>query len=210
MVTGNRYDAGMQVHIDGIPTALSGVTLGEIVLAAQDRLEPSGRVIVEVTLNDEPIVGNDLAERQHEAVGEGVVKLVTADPKELITETLVELGHQLKIAGELQAKAADLLQHDKEKEALEHISQAMTIWQQTEEAVRHSAAMLSLPLDTMQIDGQPFTRMTEGLVQQLGGLRDLIQSRDTVGLADALAYEWPETVKKWQKMIEQLIAKVRE
>ncbi|MEX2214243.1 MAG: hypothetical protein WD768_08965 [Phycisphaeraceae bacterium] len=200
----------MSIHIDGIPTALPGTTLGELVLAAQQRLEPSGRVVVEVTLNDQPIVGNELAARQHEAVGTRVVKLTTADPKELVIDTLGEISRHLNQAGELQNEAADLLQRDKEKDALGKISDAMSIWQQTEEAVRHSAAMLSISLDTMTIDGQPFAAMTENLVQQLGGLRDLIKAHDTVGLADALAYEWPATVKKWQRMIELFVAKIQE
>ena len=198
----------MPVHIDDLPVAIEPGLLGDVLLEAQKQLEADGRIIVEVLLDGAPLVGDDLFDRQNEAVGNATLNLVTANPRELVIDTLGEIHRMLEVAGESQTQAADSLQRDDPAGAYESIGEAMTIWQQTERAVRESAQIMEITLEDLIIDGKTFSELTTHLIEQLGTLRSLLQSRDTVALADTLQYEWPETTIQWQKAVEQLIERL--
>ncbi len=200
----------MALFIDDIPVPLTAATLGELLHAATHRLEPSGRVVVEVLIDDEPVVGDALDRRSAEPLSAAtMIRLTTADPRELVVETLAEIRRQLDNAGQLQQQAADELQRDNQVGALKNIGDAMMIWQQTEQAVRQSATILDVPLQDLSVDGVVFTELTTNLVKQLSQLRDLLQASDTVAMADTLAYEWPTTIQRWQILVDRLIETVR-
>lgn len=198
----------MPVHIDDLPVAIEPGPLGDVLLAAQKQLEADGRIIVEVLLDGAPLIGDDLFDRQNETVGDATLNLVTANPRELVVDTLGEIHRMLQVASESQTEAADCLQRDDEAGAYERIGDAMTIWQQTERAVRESAQIMEFTLDDLLVEERTFSELTAGLIEQLGALRSLLQARDTVALADTLQYEWPDTTMLWQKAVEQLIEKI--
>ena len=40
---------------------------------------------------------------------------------------------------------------------------------------------------------------------RLNELYEYLTNRDTVALADTLAYEWPDVTKRWQSVVDDLI-----
>jgi len=156
----------MPVHIDDMPVDLDSGPLGEVLLAAQKRMEPQGRIIVEVLLDGRTIVGDELVDRQNEAIDDATLNLLTANPRELVIDTLGETHRMLEAAGEQQAEAADALQRDDEATALERIGEAMTIWQQTERAVSESAMIMEISLDSLRVDDMTFSELTAGRADQ--------------------------------------------
>ncbi len=200
----------MPVHIDDLPVAIDPGPLGDVLLAAQKQLEPQGRIIVEVLLDGTALVGEDLFDRQNDPIGDTTLNLITANPRELVVDTLSEIHRMLQVAAESQTEAADYLQRDDQVNGFERIGEAMTIWQQTERAVRESAQIMEISLDKLTIEEKTFSDLTSDLIEKLGNLRSLLEARDTVALADTLQYEWPDTTMLWQKAIEQLIEKIGE
>lgn len=198
----------MPVFIDDLPADITAPSLGEALLAAQRDLERAGRIIVEVVLDGQPLVGDELFERQEEALADSTLNLVTANPRELVAETLGAVHGQLDAARDAQTEAAACLQRDEQDAAMQLIGEAMTTWQQTERAVRESAGVMEISLDDLAIDGQPFSELTSALIEQLSSLRDLLEAHDFVAVADALQYEWPQTTLRWQKAIEELMEKI--
>jgi len=191
-----------------MPVDLDSGPLGEVLLAAQKRMEPQGRIIVEVLLDGRTIVGDELVDRQNEAIDDATLNLLTANPRELVIDTLGETHRMLEAAGEQQAEAADALQRDDEATALERIGEAMTIWQQTERAVSESAMIMEISLDSLRVDDMTFSELTAELISSLTHLRELLKARDTVAVADTLQYEWPAINMRWQKAIEKLMERV--
>ena len=53
----------------------------------------------------------------------------------------------------------------------------------------------------MRVAGGSMESLITGLAQQLLTLRDLLQSRDLVAIADALLYEWPDTAAAWAEAL---------
>jgi hypothetical protein len=199
----------MSIYIDDAPVNLAANTLEEALLAAKRFVEPSGRILVEVALDGERIVGDELTRRQAESLAGRTLRLATADGQELLVQTLGEVRRQLDEAARMQGEAADCLQRDQPRDALSRIADAIVIWQHTGQVVSTCAAMMKLPLGSLAAGGQTFERIASDLAAMLTTLRDLLVARDAVGLADTLAYEWPATTQRWQELIDQLIAKAR-
>ena len=198
----------MPVLIDDLPMGIATGSLGDVLLAAQKELEPLGRIIVEVLLDGQPLIGDQLFDRQEEPLGDMTLNLITANPRELVVDTLGEIHRMLQVAGEQQNEAADFLQRDDQRAALERIGESMTIWQQTERAVRESAQIMEVSLEDLVIDAFTFSELTADLIERLSGLRDLLQANDFVAVADTLQYEWPDVTMRWQKAIEKLMEQI--
>ncbi|MFW6032405.1 MAG: hypothetical protein ACOCTI_03430 [Phycisphaeraceae bacterium] len=198
----------MAILIDEQRTELAGSTLAEVLDSAQNELQPRGRVVVEVALDGRSLSGPDLETEQDAAVADRDVRLTTADPRQLVAQTLRQVDDRLEEARELQNEAAELLQQDKPSSAMDRVGEAINIWLQAQQAVLNSAMLLGIDLDQLTIDGEPLKSFTDELLEQLQNVKELLGSQDTVALADALAYEWPELVDRWHRLLATLVAHV--
>lgn len=196
----------MPIYIDDEFIAMDARDLGGALDAAAERLAASGRVVVEVELDGAVLPGDQIDARRGEAIEQRELRMVSADPRVLSIETLEQVRARLGEAKRLQDDAADLLQRDDAPAALKKVGEAIEVWLQTQQAVLHSAAITGLDLDAITVDGEPLSGFTGQLLGRLKELKALIEAGDTVGLADTLAYEWPEEVARWESLIAALIA----
>jgi len=195
----------MAIFLDDEPTQLKGSCLAEILASATEGLAGDGRVVVEVQLDGKVLSGDELGKNKDTSLEGAEVRLTSADPRALAVSTLGQIREVLPHASELHEQAAEQFQQDNPTEALKSVAQAIEMWMQVQEAVLGSAGILGLGLDEINVDGEPMTAFTEELIGRLHGLKDLITSGDTVGMADALAYEWPPLVERWDALIGQMI-----
>ncbi|MEE9211724.1 MAG: hypothetical protein V3U29_03625, partial [Phycisphaeraceae bacterium] len=195
----------MTVFLDDQQTQLDGQNLGAVLAAAKDHLDPTGRVIVEVQLDGQPLIGDDLANKQNDPIEDHELRLYSVEPAQLGVAALEQVREALDRARQNQTQAAELLQQDQPVEAMNQINQAFDIWLQAQQAVMQSARLAGLELDEVRVDDRPLTDLTDALIDQLKSMRDLLAASDTVALADALAYEWPETIDQWQAAIGRVI-----
>lgn len=200
----------MAIYLDDQPLELQDADLESALASATAHLAATGRVVVEVQLDGEPLVGDALDQQQTTVLGDLELRLYSADPQELSVLTLRQIRDRLEDAREAQAQAAQLLQEDQQSLAMGQVMRVIEIWQQTQQAVLHCVQLLGVDLDGKQIDGHSVTQVTDALLEQLRGLRSLLSSRDTVGLADVMAYEWPGTVDQWDRFVTQLIGWIQQ
>lgn len=198
------YDALMPIYLDGQRTELTGQTLADLIDAAQRRVAGAGRIIVEVIVNGETLGQDQIESSSGNPVLGSEVRLESADPRELAGTTLEQVRIGLTDAREAQAEAASLFQQDQPSDAMQQVSRAISVWQQTQQAVLQSTMLLGINLDQKTFEQQPVIKMTDSLLAQLRTLRDLIAAGDTVGLADTLAYEWPEMTDRWDRLIVEI------
>ena len=198
----------MAIYLDDQPADLTGESLADILASATEGLAVDGRVVVEVKIDGRLIGGDDLGDHENDNITDSEVRLTSANPKELAVSTLTQIREQLPQVGTLHEQAAEELQADNPSEAMQHIAQTIEMWMQTQEAVLGSAGVVGLGLDDVKVNGEPMSAFTEELIQQLQGLKELIISKDTVALADAMAYEWPAIVQRWDELIEVLIDEI--
>ena len=192
----------MPVCLDDQAVGLEAPNLGAVPSSARQQLEPDGRIVVEVQLDGQAINGDEIEQGHDATIGDREVRLYLADPRSLATSTLGQVRDQLVQVRAVQAEAAELLQQDEAPQALKKIFQCIKVWRQAQQAVFDTARLLQVNLSQLMIDGAPITDFTTELIENLKVLMELITNRDTVGLADALAYEWSSVVDRWDRLIE--------
>ena len=200
----------MSIYLDDEPVELPGPDLGAVLGQARDRLGDPGRMIIEVQRDGQALSPAELDAAQGDPVADSEWRLLTAEPRELAVATLQQVVQRLDDARQAQLAAAELLQQDQIAEAMKRVAEAVEAWQQTQQAVLYSATLVGIELGGRSVGDQPVDQTISLLLDQLKNVRDLLAAGDTVGLADALAYEWPETIDRWQALVGQMIEWVTE
>lgn len=198
----------MAILLDDVAVDLPGESLSAVLEAAQRQLDPSQRVIVEVQLAGQTLDSEQLEQAMDAPVADQQISLYSASPGDIAIATLGAVRDRLNEAKSIQDEAAELLQQDQAAEALEKVSLLIEIWLQTQQAVIQSATLMQVELSSLTADDQTMGAVAQDLVQKLVDLKQAIVSKDTVGLADTLSYEWPETVDRWDALVSNLIARI--
>jgi len=200
----------MSIYLDDESVDLPGPDLSAVLEQARERLGDAGRMIVEVQRDGQALTPAELDAAQDAPVAESEWRLLTAEPRELAVASLQQVVHRLDDARQAQLAAAELLQQDKPAEAMKRVGEAIEAWQQTQQAVLYSATLVGIELGGRSVDDQPVDQTIHLLLDQLKKVRDLLAAGDTVGLADALENEWPETIDRWQALVSQMIEWITE
>ncbi|MBX2851699.1 MAG: hypothetical protein KTR15_08145 [Phycisphaeraceae bacterium] len=199
----------MPIHIDDQPSTLSANSMRELLAAVRDELAPSGRVVVEVRVDGQPITGPELDDDQPTQTTSDI-RVYSAKPSDLVVGILEDVRTQLAASQQMQQQAADLLQQDDPAEAMGLVKESINAWLQAQQAVGQSAQLLQLDLQEIKVEGQPvIERMTE-LIASLTELKDIVVANDFVTLADALQYEWPEITDRWDAAIGAIVKHIED
>lgn len=199
----------MAVYLDDQPVQLDGSTLGDVLQSASAQLAGDRRMVVEVQLDGQPLVGEALTQQASAPVpDEADLRLYSAQPQAVAAGALEQVRQQL--AGQQPAlnQAADLLQQDKSAEAFAAINAFNEVWLRTMQAIEQASQLMGIDLTELIVDDQPFTTHTGELFTQLQQLRQQVADRDTAALADSLAYEWPDILSRWDGVLAALIEAV--
>ena len=198
----------MPVYLDDQELALPGTSLGALLDAARVRAADAGRVVVEVQVDGRVLSADKLDEQRDAPISESEVHLVSIDPAQLGVDALAEARTQLAALSDLQQEAAELLQSDQAGEALAKLGGAIQGWINIAQAVTQTSQLNGIDLDALQVAGEPASAVVVSLAEQLRSVKGLIETQDTTALADAVGYEWPQVVTRWDALLETLAAKL--
>ncbi len=194
----------MQILLDDIPCNVRARTVGEAIEGGADLARNRGRLIVDVTVDGFHLSATDLGSAQQHARTAQVVRLTTAEPVELVRQTFCDAGEALTEADELQREAAQLLQSDQHTVSMDKLTEAISIWLCVQEAVIKGAQLMGLDLDAEGSDDQELPDAIRRLRERLDAVHRALQSRDEIGLADTLLYEFPQVIEQWQRVLAEL------
>lgn len=196
----------MAIYLDEQELKVDALCLKDVIQAANAQALAQGRIIVEITFDGQVIPADELESRQEDPLPVGQdICLVSSRPGELAIDTLNQCTLALDEARKVTAEAAELLQQDKMTSAVERIGKSVGIWQQVQAVVSQSTQLTGIDLNERKLDGEPINAIIQQHVSHLTELRDLLQARDTLGLADVLIYEWPGVLDRWQQLICEMI-----
>jgi hypothetical protein len=198
----------MASTLDGQALSVSESNLAGVMRAARALLEPQGRIVVEVVIDDQPVTPQELAQASDVSVVGRKIVLASADPRELAADALEAAHRQLDAAQTDLTAAAQLIQQDRAAEGMKKLGSALEVWQSTQQAVVQSAALLKIDVQTLsagELSAESLFMQTADRIRQL---RELVSASDLLGLADTLAYEWPATTLAWQTMIDTLLKRI--
>jgi hypothetical protein len=123
----------------------------------------------------------------------------TAEPKEMALEVIDEVESQLREADRLKGEAVELLQRSGGAvKAMEKLSGCFSTWHSAQESVVKVARLLRIDLDAVRVADQSLSALIAEFSGQLRQVRQALESRDFVTLADVLAYEMTQTSTQWR------------
>ena len=195
----------MAVRIDDEPVALEANSLRSLLAAAREHLAPAGRMVVQVQVDGETIIDEALDSDARPDFDSTDVQVYSAKPAELAVGALEQARATIDQARQEQEQAAELLQKDEPAEALARVGESIQGWIQAQQAVTAVAQLLGLDLSTIAVEDDTIAERTQELLARLVELKGLIEANDLVTLADALAYEWPETTQRWDAALGALV-----
>ncbi len=133
----------------------------------------------------------------------------TAEPRAMAMEVLAEVDAQLAEADRLRKEAVELLQRNHPAPAMERLSGCFTTWNNAQESVTKTAQLLRIDLDLVMIEMRSLSDLLSDFTGQLREIREALESRDFVSLADILAYEATQTCSHWRHALEAIREIVR-
>jgi hypothetical protein len=119
-------------------------------------------------------------------------------------EVLAEVEEQLDEADRLKGEAVDLLHRNAAVRAMERLSGCFTTWQHAQESLAKTAQLLRIDLKRVTIDGRTLADVMTDFAGQLREVKQAMEGRDFVTLADVLTYEMTETSQHWHTAIGAL------
>lgn len=200
-----------------MPTTLDGRTI-DLAVSADETLHAflqrvggvceAGRLIVGVTVDGQPLVEDELAERLPCPLrGDEQIVVESASPAEVAGSALQVIAENLRSsAGALPALADRMSGTEPPVDAL---CGYLDVWRNCQEAIANVSQLLGRDVLGEAVDGRTVGEHLVGLVEKLRELRDAFEARDTVLLADVLRYEWPELSEQWSQMLDTLAGRVR-
>jgi hypothetical protein len=198
----------MPIYLDDEVVTLAGEDLGAVLTAAREFVSPFGRVIVEVEMDGQALIGEELEHKRTQLIGESTLRLHSLSARELAASAIVNVRTELADARTAQTEAAELFQQDQMGSAMARLGVAMQVWDHAPQALMNAVLIVGMDADKIELDGKPMGELTQELLEKLRALRDAIWAKDSVALGDALAYEWPAMTDRWDALARQLIQRV--
>lgn len=166
---------------------------------------PPNRLVANVARNGQPLVDRELEEwltRPLSAADR--VDLTTADRWELAADALRDVAERIGEAGPQQVELAGQLNRGQAAEAVARFSEFVSSFQACQQAIAQSSALLERDLTAETYEDRAIRAHLEELATRLREVRDALEARDYVLLADLLHYELPATCQTWTRLLHEL------
>ena len=201
----------MTVYLDdnALDSTNESATLAQTIDIAKAKLVDTDGMIVGVRCDGEDIPPDRLDEVLPQPLSRyGRVDLISACPREVVVAALRDVRTTLEETFVGVKSSAEALAAGHVSNAMQSLSECLSVWGRAHCSVMESCSLLGLRLDDMEIDGRPIVDWLVGLSDKLRGIKGAIEARDHVLLGDMLRYEMEETLDAWDRTIEGLIRHV--
>lgn len=192
----------MRVLVDAREVSASGSTLADALLAGRDEAAARGRVVIEAKVNGEPIPDAELESPPPGDLADAVVSFLTADPRALVREAMLQVAETLAALTQQQSQAAAAFQRGAFEDAFGLLSDVVSTWDAVRRAVTQGPALLGLEATGLTVRGpagdEPLARHAERLSLDLTRLREALAAQDWSTLADVLEGELADQVAAWE------------
>ena len=196
----------MEILVDDKPghdSLFEGATTLEAALRrVQDGLGEPDRVVTGLRCDGRDVAANKMAATLGESV-QSVARLevFTATRGELVVDAMQQASKCLSETEPACGRVAELLTQDKTGEAAEALSECLRIWQQIHDALAKSIEMLNIDPAQVTANDQPLHELIARPKETLMQVKQALQNRDHVLLADVLQYEFSDVIKTWHDVI---------
>ena len=175
--------------------ALGLRTIGQVL----SHLQRDNRLVVNLLIDGQQPDFDHLPQVRQSPINGHTLFIETAEPKEMALEVISEVETQLREADRLKGEAVELLQKSGGgARAMEKLSGCFSTWHSAQESVVKVARLLRIDLDAVRVAERSLSDLISDFSGQLRQVRQALEARDFVTLADVLAYEMTETSTQWR------------
>jgi hypothetical protein len=172
-------------------------TIGQVLSHEHTR----NRLVVNLLIDGEEPDLNRMSDVRRSPLNGHTLFIETAEPRQMALEVLEEVDEQLDEADRLKGEAVDLLQRNAAVRAMERLSGCFSTWQHAQESLTKTAQLLRIDLALLTIDGRTLQDVFGEFCGQLREVKQAMENRDFVTLADVLTYEMTATSRHWRDAI---------
>jgi len=195
----------MTVTIDSQSLAYDDLglqTVGDLL----QHVQTQNRLVTQVMIDGR---SPDLANVPHwrrQAISGHTIFIETTEPRRIALDVLDEIERQMDAAEQSRELAIDHLSANEPSKALQKLSGCFTTWHAAQEAISKVAQLLRVDLDLVRVEDVTLAESLTSFAGQLKSIRESVEARDYVALADTLQYEIGQTVSQWRDALTQLRA----
>jgi hypothetical protein len=199
-MTRNRESGTMSITIDHEMLSaddLGLTTIGHVL----SHVHTCNRLVVNLLIDGEEPDLERMGEVRRVPLNGHTLFIETAEPREMALDVLEEVEQQLDEADRLKGEAVDLLQRNAAVRAMERLSGCFSTWHHAQESLTKTAQLLRIDLSRITIEGQTLQVVLGEFCGQLREVKQAMENRDFVTLADVLTYEMTATSRHWRDAI---------
>jgi len=169
------------------------------------------RIVITVSWNGRDLTGSDLTDRLGVAPsGDDQIDLESAQPTEVCALALREVGDQLRVATDALPEIAAGFHAGGAESALGGLSSMLGVWANCQRTLGDASRLLGRDLGEEEFQGERLTTHLEAVANVLRSVREAVQNRDYVLLADLIEYEMPGVCTLWQGAVLALADRVEQ
>ncbi len=184
---------------------ISEGTLEEAVRTVQNDWCAPGQLVINLRCDGRDVPAGQMTEILNKSVSDfNRLEVYTGAPGDLVRDAMEQALNALANTAETNQAVADQLTQGQIGEAVEMLAQNLHIWQQIHEALAKSVQMLNIDADKITIEGKSLTEAIGKPKDLLLQIKDALEGRDYVLLADVLQYEFADVSKQWEAILKEV------
>ena len=203
----------MQVLLDGLPLSVARPSLANAIQTAAADAQKRGRIIVEVKADGVVLSSDELGQPSDDPSTYSEVRLLSADPRELVRQTVLDAVEALESVRTEQANAMAQVQTGDVGGALQTLQGAFVTWQAARDVVARGAALLGIDLETVKLPGidedVTFQSATTSLMSHLSGLKEALNEQDWSALSDIVGFDLDADATTWHALLKAFAAYIK-
>jgi len=182
-----------------------GDRLEALIATVNRTVGAQGRTITAVFCDGRELDADQLTQALQSPIKEFARLELRSQPASLVAARIFEQAAALFEETEKdQPLIVEMLNEGNMVRGMELLAGSFRLWQQAHEAVTHAVRLAGIQLDEIRIGETPSLDIINGLHEKLAQIKEALQARDFVMLADILQYELAETIENWKKLIAGL------
>jgi len=201
----------MEIYVDDKAYQPAGgrqQTLGQLAQEVAQADPTSPRLVVNIHCDGQPLPEDRLEEMLAQPIERfDKLELVTQPLGPLVAGTLAETRERFAEADASRTQIAELLNQGRWEPAFQQLQHLFSTWRDVQKAVLMAAQALNVALDDLNAEGRPVAEVFDKFKKLLADLKEAMIARDLVLVADILQYEFEDSVRSWQSLLDQLHAR---
>lgn len=203
-----RKENNVEVYVDDHlvdEAPMAAGTVADAIHHVQTQLCSPDQLVVGLRCNGGDVSSDQMAETLPKPVSEFArLDVLTGTRFSLVADAMAQAAACLSDTEAAVQRVAELLSEGNAVEGIDTLGECLRVWQQIHDAVGKSIEMLQIDPDQVEVGEATLMEVIGRPKGVLVQVRDALQSRDHVLLADILKYEFMAVTSEWHSVITRL------